>query len=475
MMTTMPTLVIGALHKNSAGELNMNDDQASWFGSIIFFAHPIGALISGYLQERFGRRGSMILVNVPVLAAWLTLYAADSVYQLHLVSVLMGLCVGFCEAPLHSYIGEIAEPHLRGTISTLVCISGHTGGVLLHVLGYLAQWRTTALFCGAVPAITFFAMTQIPESPTWLILNSRLKEAQKALGWVRGWVEAEVVHEEFQRLLEHAAVAPKSRRVSTFEGQKYEMVPLTEDGTPQKITQETESFLRIKYRELSDQKMFRPLRMVFIVFIFSFATQLMGMRPFLVNIFNEFGLQIDSQLVVALTRFSLLVGAILNVTLLRRFGKRRLTLLCQAAATVSIILLGVYCSFFDETNRNASLSWIPISLMTSVYFFIGFSLTILPWQLCAEVFPIRGRGAAQGLSAGWSYYVRFGMSVTYLYLEKWIRLSGVFYLYGVISVIGFWYYWRYLPETEGKSLEQIESYFTDDHDKTEKFSRVKSK
>lgn len=71
--------------------------------------------------------------------------------------------------------------------------------------------------------------------------------------------------------------------------------------------------------------------------------------------------------------------------------------------------------------------------------------------------------------------MRFGMSVTYLYLEKWIRLSGVFYLHGVISVIGFWYYWRYLPETEGKSLEQIESYFTDDHDKTEKFSRVKSK
>lgn len=91
------------------------------------------------------------------------------------------------------------------------------------------------------------------------------------------------------------------------------------------------------------------------------------------------------------------------------------------------------------------------------------------------LFIFRGRGLASGVSAAWSSIVVFVMIKSYLYIEVWIGLSGVMYMYGTITALGVLYLYFYVPETEGKTLEQIESYFTDNHDPEEKFSIGKSK
>lgn len=135
--------------------------QTHFSGSILSFSHPIGALISGFLQERFGRRGSMILVNIPTLAAWTTLHLADSIYQLYIVAATMGLSIGFLEAPLHSYIGEVGEPHFRGTMSTMGTAAALLGVLTIHMLGYLVRWRTAALISAAVPLITIVCLTRV--------------------------------------------------------------------------------------------------------------------------------------------------------------------------------------------------------------------------------------------------------------------------------------------------------------------------
>lgn len=89
-------------------------------GSLPFICHPLASLLlSGYFQDRFGRRTTMILVTIPTFIAWVSLYFAQSMYVLYMVSAVTGMCTGLTEAPLHSYIGEIGEPHLRGTLSSI--------------------------------------------------------------------------------------------------------------------------------------------------------------------------------------------------------------------------------------------------------------------------------------------------------------------------------------------------------------------
>lgn len=91
----------------------------SFSASITFITQPIGSLVSGFLQDMFGRKRCMLVVNIPQVVGWLVLYTATSVRSLYLAVVIMGLSVGFMEAPVLSYIGEITEPRLRGVLRYL--------------------------------------------------------------------------------------------------------------------------------------------------------------------------------------------------------------------------------------------------------------------------------------------------------------------------------------------------------------------
>ncbi|KAL1458552.1 hypothetical protein WDU94_008690 [Cyamophila willieti] len=121
----MPTVVVGVLdHKVATNEtifetpdLILSDEESSWLGSILFLFHPFGAVISGYMLEYVGRKRLMIAVGIPFFIGWISLYLAQSVSIIMVGTICMGLGVGCCEAPIISYIGEISEPRMRGSLS----------------------------------------------------------------------------------------------------------------------------------------------------------------------------------------------------------------------------------------------------------------------------------------------------------------------------------------------------------------------
>lgn len=111
MSIAFPTIVIPALRglKNRDADefLYLTDVQASWFASIAFICQPLGSVLSGIVLEPLGRKKSMIFVNVPHIIAWMMLYFARSLYELFTAAILLGLGVGFMEAPIITYVGEI--------------------------------------------------------------------------------------------------------------------------------------------------------------------------------------------------------------------------------------------------------------------------------------------------------------------------------------------------------------------------------
>lgn len=132
MAVALPTIVIPALRglKNRAPDefLHFTPVQASWFGksethlgndfvhnvdisiisgSIAYICQPVGSVLSGIVLEPLGRKRSMILVNIPHIIAWLMLYQAGSLEEMYIAAILLGLGVGFMEAPIVTYVGEI--------------------------------------------------------------------------------------------------------------------------------------------------------------------------------------------------------------------------------------------------------------------------------------------------------------------------------------------------------------------------------
>jgi len=120
-------------------------------GSLLCIFHPIGSLLSGFLQERFGRKRCIMFANFPSILGWVLLYHTHSVVSLYMSTILMGLSIGFSEAPIFSYVGEITEPRLRGSMASLTSTALMFGALILFTLGYLFEWQTVALLSTICP------------------------------------------------------------------------------------------------------------------------------------------------------------------------------------------------------------------------------------------------------------------------------------------------------------------------------------
>ncbi|CAI6373675.1 unnamed protein product [Macrosiphum euphorbiae] len=106
-----------------------------------------------------------------------------------------------------------------------------------------------------------------------------------------------------------------------------------------------------------------------------------------------------------------------------------------------------------------SAPWIPITILCGINFF-GASVIILPWMLLSEVFPNKARGIATGSSAGLSYLLIFILTKSYIEIEILLTLEYTMVLFGCLGIFGSLYLYFYLPETENKTLLEIEEFFT---------------
>lgn len=159
-------------------------------------------------------------------------------------------------------------------------------------------------------------------------------------------------------------------------------------------------------------------------------------------------------------------------------GKRRLALFSMALTCMCCLSLAFYAfkvlpagwSSFDkhtpETLQNVgNLNYLPLILFVSMAFATSVGIMPVPWMLVSEIFPYKTRGTASGIVAALNYVMSFISTKTYFNLERTLSLNGTILLYGCIGVIGFFYIYFFIPETERRSLEDIEIHFSDNNRK----------
>ncbi|CAH0381050.1 unnamed protein product [Bemisia tabaci] len=441
MIYMMPTIVVGALHKTESSNstltspedeaMRMDDHTASWIGSIVLMSHPVGALTSGFVSERFGRRGAMMLGNVPFLGCWVLYYLATSVKGLFIASMLMGFTIGLCEAPIGAYLSESCEPRFRGISNSMVVAFCTMGNSLELFLGSAFHWRTSALVGVSVPVICFLGFLTVPESPVWLITKGRLEEAHKALAWFRGFAEPQHVREEFDDMVRYSMASSRLSRhdLSAISEEKAPLDGKHNIQDPEKSQSiKRGNWLVERWRELSNPRLYLPLRMVLITFFFTQSAGLVPFKAFIIEILNEFWFPFDNKWAVASHS--------------QPKGYRPLNLEAIPSRLLQRDLIALLWLQAEKEERKIQIE--------------------------------EARGMANGISAASGCFMAFLQTKTYLDTERAIGLDGVFYAYGVVALAGCIYVILYIPETEGKSMEQIETYFTPHHDRKEKY-RMPSK
>ncbi|XP_059058786.1 facilitated trehalose transporter Tret1-like [Achroia grisella] len=441
---------------NAPEGLSLNDVQASWFGGIPYLTQPIGAVISGPLVDYFGRKRANFLANFPHLIAWILMYFSWNLPSLFVANALLGIGSGVMEAPINSYVGEVTEPSIRGALCTFTQMFTSVGTLVMYFLGKVVTWRQAALIAIAPPIVSMLLILLVPESPTWLLYRGRQKEALKSLCNLRGWTTPETVRDEFDKLvvytkeLEKCAICIKINP-DNINCEHHKMIWIRR------------SIDKFRYVMMSKETL-RPLTLVILYFAFHIMSGYIPVRPNMVNVCGAFGMPDDGKDITLMVGIITFVTGVIVIGFIKMFGKRKLAISAMLGIAMSSTALSVYAKnnldksvfSYDTDTFPTEKDYLPQYLFYSLTMFTGFAI---PWVLLGEVFPFRSRASAQGLAAAANYIINFIGAKTFINLESTIHLSGTFAVYGGIAFVGVIYLYFFLPETEGKSLQEIECYY----------------
>ncbi|XP_025416354.1 facilitated trehalose transporter Tret1-like [Sipha flava] len=435
------TIIIGALPEKTAvtilnDELTMTNNEASWFGSLMYLCTPLGSFVSSLVLTRLGHKNCMIITNIPYTMAFAMMYYAENVATMYASSILMGLSIGFSGGPFSAYIGEVCEPKLRGALMSATNVFYFGGSFMVTgVYAITRQWRLTLLINMAIPVITVIILILCPDSPIWLLHKGKVEKAQRVLSKLRGWVSHEKCSNEF-----HEMVLYTTENKNTSSGD-----------------QNVEDDFLDRWKQLLEPDVLKPFWLLMMYFFFSNLLSGVPLSPYLVYVFTEFGVDVDVSSIIVLSQCIAMVGGVLTVFSVNKLGKRFLTLstlLITSLCYISIGLIGVYWT--DSKLLTSRL----ILILYLVSTFVA-SLGIMPigWILLSEIFPMKSRNITCSMCSTLSFILSFFMTKNYLTFVALVNLYNTFTIFGISGLIGCAYFYFYLPETENKTLQEISEFF----------------
>ncbi|KAB0804541.1 hypothetical protein PPYR_01511 [Photinus pyralis] len=441
------TILIGGVLQDTDNFTNVGDHEVSWLGSTLWLALVVGCLGSGFLTEPIGRKRSMQLVTIPYVSSWIGFYFATKIWHLYLILIIMGFFSGVLEGPSITYVSEVSQPHLRGAMAISGAIAVTCGTFIQFLLGTFYNWRTCALISCVFPLLTFCMFFLVPESPQWLLSNNKLQEAKKGLAWVRGWTTVENVELEINTISQQLFVDNSLNKTVTLK--KY-------------------------LSQFFGRNFLCPLGLV--SFIFCVATFTGGdtLQTYAITIFATMRIPISEYYATLLLGFVQVLGALINIGLLRALGKRRLVLIALLCISICNIVIAAYAylskAFYITLLKDSdvlsgldmsSYTWIPITFLILLSLINQCGVYSLPWILMTEVFPYETRGVGSGICSGVSSFLSFLSNNLFLIVVSQVTVPGIYCLHSVIGVVGIIVLYIYLTETEGKTVESSATEFTE--------------
>jgi SP family arabinose:H+ symporter-like MFS transporter len=410
-----------------------------WAMSSALVGCVLGALASGALSDRYGRKLLLLTSAALFVLTSLGTGLAGS-FSLFVVSrILGGAAIGLASNLSPMYIAEVSPAAVRGkfvSINQLTIVIGILAAQfvnwliaepvppnaapveILHSWNGETGWRWMFWAC-AVPAVFFFLlMWFVPESPRWL---AKKRENQE-----------------------------KARIILTrIGGAQYADEQLT--AIRETFSSETD---RVGYRELMQPGLRRVLTLGIVIAVFQQWCGINVIFNYAQEVFSAAGYGVSDILFnIVITGSVNLVFALVGMVTVDRLGRKALMLLGAGGLAAIYAVMGSMYYF--------QLQGLPLLLFV-VMAIACYAMSLAPvtWVILSEIFPNRVRGLALSIATFSLWTACFFLTYTFPILNESLGASGTFWLYGAICVLGFWFIAAKLPETKGKTLEQIEHELT---------------
>jgi sugar porter (SP) family MFS transporter len=417
------TAVIAGAIKYLVKHFSLDEVQEGWAVANVLVGCMVGASMAGMLSDRWGRKKTLLLAAVLFAVSAIGAAVPRSLAQFVIARMLGGFAVGATSMLSPLYIAEAAPARIRGRLVSLNQVAIISGMLIVSIVNWLIaspvneSWNVAAgwrwMFAsGALPAALFLAaLFFVPESPRWLTKQGREAEALEIL-----------------------------RRVSGSERAQQEMAEIREA-----IAAEGASFWEL----------FRPgIRVALVIaVVLAVLQQVTGINAVLYyapKIFESAQVSATTALLqtVALQVVNLLF-TLLAIQVVDRAGRKPLLLATSVAMGISLVLLG------GAFSAGMSAGWIFAFTLAYV---ASFAVAMGPvvWVVLAEIFPTRTRGRAMSVATVALWIACYSVAQTVPWMFEHLGRARSFWGYAVMCLLSLLFVARFVPETKGKTLEEIE-------------------
>ncbi|RCW46489.1 SP family arabinose:H+ symporter-like MFS transporter [Paenibacillus prosopidis] len=413
---------------------DLNKIEVGWAVSSLIIGCIIGAAMSGLLSDKFGRKRVLITAAILFIISSIGSAIPETFSGFIIARIIGGIGIGITSTLCPLYNAEIAPAKYRGRLVALNQLAIVTGIFLTYFVnlwisgsgdeawGIASAWRYM-FGVGAIPGVLFLALLFfVPESPRWLIKQGRPADA-----------------------------LPILLRIHGEELAKKEVVDIK-----QSFEQESGSI----------RQLFSPgLRIALIVGVgLAVLQQITGINAVMYyapEIFKATGAGTNASLVqTILVGFINFLFTIVALWLIDKVGRKALLLVGSASMAICLLVIGV--AF--QTGNTAG----PLVLIFILIYVASFAISLGPvvWVIMSEIFPNRIRGKATAIAAMTLWAADYVVSQSFPPLLSSAGPATTFWLYGSMALLTFFFTWRIVPETKGKSLEEIESLWSSKEENT---------
>lgn len=449
-------------------DLHIKEEQTEVLVGSLSIVSLLGAAAAGRTSDAIGRRWTMALTGLICMVGAGIMGLAPSFFILMVGRFLGGIGVGFGLMIAPVYTAEISPASSRGALTSLPEIFINIGILLGYISNYLLSglpahisWRLM-LGVGLVPSV-FLALGVLgmPESPRWLVMQNRIEEAASVLARTSDdQAEADV---RLAEIIEAAGIGGNQSNDNVEKlGEQEENIDVPNSHVLQKK----------RHGEGVWRELFWPTpplqRMLIIALGIQFFQQASGIDAIVYYspvVFKASGIRSQAGLLGATVAVGFFkTGFILVATfLIDRVGRRPLLLLSTIGMSVSLIALASGFSLIENTSgSHQGFAFLAMLAVCSNVAFFSIGLGPICWVLLSEIFPLRIRAQAASLGVVVNRVASGIISMTFLSLSHSITIAGTFFLFAVVSLLGAGFVYMYIPETKGKTLEEIVSFFNEE-------------
>lgn len=427
-------------------QLNLTSFTESLVASSLIFGAAVGAIAGGRLADRYGRRRNIIGLAVIFFFATLGCVFAPSMEVMVAFRFVLGLAVGGASVTVPTYLAEMSPAEKRGRMVTqneLMIVSGQLLAFTFNaILANLTEdnhvWRYMLVIATLPALVLWFGMLMMPESPRWLGRQGRTADMLRVLYQVREEQQARTEADEITRMAD-----------------------------------EEKSTVKMHWTVLRDVPWIR--RVLVIGCGIAVVQQISGVNSIMyygTQILEDSGFDKDAALTANIANGVISVAAtFVGIWLLGKVGRRPMLMVGVAGTASALLLIGIFSLILPSGTGRA---FVVLTLTVTFLAFQQGATSPVTWLMLSEIFPLKVRGFAFGVTGAVLWLVNFLVGFFFLQLVDWFSISTTFFIFFALGCCAFIFVKLYLPETKGRTLESLETEFTERYGDDESTGKPRS-